>query len=46
MAKDDCDAIMFDTFLEPVYQGNKLIYILCIIYYYNVSYILYRKNFQ
>jgi len=27
MAKDDCDAIMFDTFLEPMYQG-KIIYIL------------------
>jgi len=26
MAKDDCDAIMFDTFLEPLYQG-KIIYI-------------------
>lgn len=22
MQKDDCDAIMFDTFLEPVYQGK------------------------
>ncbi|XP_025202311.1 transcriptional activator GLI3-like [Melanaphis sacchari] len=22
MAKDDCDAIMYDTFLEPLYQGN------------------------
>jgi len=22
MPKDDCDAIMFDTFLEPMYRGN------------------------
>lgn len=28
MAKDDCDAIMFDTFLEPVYQGNILLLML------------------
>lgn len=24
MAKDDCDAIMFDTFLEPLYQGKPI----------------------
>jgi len=24
MAKEDCDAIMFDTFLEPLYQGKTI----------------------
>lgn len=30
MAKEDCDAIMFDTFLEPLYQGET-IWFICIL---------------
>lgn len=42
MAKDDCDAIMFDTFLEPLYQGKLITFLLksnlICLYKYTITY--------